>query len=914
MALRTDLTDSTAAIDVHADQHNEVNGAAITLQSQVGTLQSEVGTLQTQVAQLIAGGGGGSGTAPAITTQPTNQSVTPGSNATFNAHASGSPTPTVQWSVSTNGGTSFSPISGATSTTLVISSTTTGQNNNLYFAVFTNSQGTAQTNTVTLAVSASGSAPVITTQPNSQSAIAGANATFVVAATGSPTPTVQWYLSTNGGTSFNIVSGATSYTLVITSTTVGQNGNQYHAVLTNSGGSVTSNNVTLNVGAATVIPSITTQPTNHTVTAGQSVTFTAGANGTPTPTAQWQVSTDGGSTWNNVSGATSDSYVITTTIVGQNGNVYRAVYTNSAGSATTNAVTLLVNASTGAPTMTQQPVNQSVVTGNSATYTAAANGTPTPTVQWYLSTDSGSTYTPISGATSNTYTISSVASGQNNNRFYAIYTNSAGSTQSNTVSLTVVVYSLQNQQQATGGFGWSDNGTAGDGRLAVAVGTNTIGLITEIISDNNITYDKVGSFTEGDQIVEIWSHTALNSYEGSTWAANLTSGGNNGNTQVFTYRFNGSVSSPVVHNGDVSIGPFTVPQNSLVMLGAGVDTGTPSLPTGFTAGPTPTNPGTRSAWRIVAPTESETLVVNAGAALAVVYLIGAPLMSDHPSPVTVSVGNTATFSSVAVGTPVPSCQWQVSTDGGSTWANVTGASGATTFYLEIPNVTLGLSGNQYRAVFVNASGTITSNPAGLTVGAVGTGGTGTVTLVDQVDGEINQTNLVAPANFSPAVGDGIVIMLQCSNNPTPVVTKSITASNGDTFMRVGTYDPNPSAGSSVPELWFCGSSAGGSGVTYTYTGSEQAFNFGMNYWWLHFNGTLSHPYYTFGQGQVAAFTPRNNSLVVMCAAGPFQWPPPGYNVATSGNLAYLAYATSPGAINLNCQSGAIELAVCFDTT
>ena len=58
--------------------------------------------------------------APAVTTEPANQSVNAGDTATFTAAASGYPTPTVQWQVSTNGGSSFSNIGGATSTTLLV--------------------------------------------------------------------------------------------------------------------------------------------------------------------------------------------------------------------------------------------------------------------------------------------------------------------------------------------------------------------------------------------------------------------------------------------------------------------------------------------------------------------------------------------------------------------------------------------------------------------------------------------------------------------------------------------------------------------------------------------------------------------------------------------------------------------------
>src|SRR5262249_54360500 len=45
-------------------------------------------------------------------------------------------------------------------------------------------------------------------------------------------------------------------------------------------------------------PVVTGQPANQTVGEGNSVTFTATASGVPTPTVQWQVSANGGATFN----------------------------------------------------------------------------------------------------------------------------------------------------------------------------------------------------------------------------------------------------------------------------------------------------------------------------------------------------------------------------------------------------------------------------------------------------------------------------------------------------------------------------------------------------------------------------------------------------------------------------------------
>ena len=101
--------------------------------------------------------------------------------------------------------------------------------------------------------------------------------------------------------------------------------------------------ITLNwVGPAgtTTQPQITTQPANQSVTAGGTATFTAAASGTPTPTVQWQVSTDGGTSYSDIAGATSATLTLTAVTTAQNTNRYRAVFTNSAGGATTNAATL----------------------------------------------------------------------------------------------------------------------------------------------------------------------------------------------------------------------------------------------------------------------------------------------------------------------------------------------------------------------------------------------------------------------------------------------------------------------------------------------------------------------------------------------------------------------------------------------
>ncbi len=182
----------------------------------------------------------------------------------------------------------------------------------------------------------------------------------------------------------------------------------------------------------TAAPAITTQPVSQSVTLGRSITFTAAASGSPTPTVQWQVSVDKGSTWIDAPGATTPSFT-GVPILFVNGWEFRAVFTNAAGSATTTAATLTIFV---APIVTTQPVDQSGPVGFTDTFTAAASGTPTPTVQWQVSVDKGTTWINAPGATTPTISGEPTAF-ENGWDFRAVFTNGGGSTTTNAATLTV---------------------------------------------------------------------------------------------------------------------------------------------------------------------------------------------------------------------------------------------------------------------------------------------------------------------------------------------------------------------------------------------------------------------------------------------------------------------------------------------
>jgi hypothetical protein len=84
-----------------------------------------------------------------------------------------------------------------------------------------------------------------------------------------------------------------------------------------------------------------------------------------------------------------------------------------------------------APVITQQPQNESVPVGQSATFSIVATGTPTPTYQWLRDG------TPIAGATSTTYTTPATQLSDSGATFTAQVENSQGSVTSNPATLTV---------------------------------------------------------------------------------------------------------------------------------------------------------------------------------------------------------------------------------------------------------------------------------------------------------------------------------------------------------------------------------------------------------------------------------------------------------------------------------------------
>lgn len=348
-------------------------------------------------------------TVPVLTSQPTAQSITMGSVATFSVSATGTGPLAYQWR---KDGVA---LIGATNSTYTIPSAQS-QDAGSYSVVVTNSAGSVTSAAVPLNVTVAAVAPTIATQPTSQSVNVGSSATFTVEASGTAPFSYQW--SKNGVA----ISGATAATYTVPPAQTGDAGN-YSVVVTNSVGSVASNSAGLIVTISVIAPIFTAQPSNQDVVAGNSVTFFVTAAGTAPFSYQWFKNA------NPISGATSSNYVVSSAQAGDGGS-YTVVVTNSAGSATS-AVAILSVALP--PAITTQPVTRTIIAGGAATFFVTATGTAPLSYQWRKDGNA------IAGATGPTYTLPAVRDSDAGS-FSVVVSNAAGPITSSAAALSVVSF------------------------------------------------------------------------------------------------------------------------------------------------------------------------------------------------------------------------------------------------------------------------------------------------------------------------------------------------------------------------------------------------------------------------------------------------------------------------------------------
>ncbi|MGB6885542.1 MAG: hypothetical protein WBE10_15945, partial [Candidatus Acidiferrum sp.] len=206
------------------------NGAKfdVLVSNSVGSVVSAMATLTVNAAAV----------APAITTQPANQTVTVGQTATFSVIATGTAPLGYQWLKNS------ANITGATAASYTTPATASTDNGAQFDVVVSNGAGSKTSTMARLTVNAAALAPTITTQPANQTVTVGQTATFSVTATGTAPLTYQWQKNSAN------IAGATSATYTTPATASTDTGAKFDVIVSNALGSQTSTMATLTVNPA----------------------------------------------------------------------------------------------------------------------------------------------------------------------------------------------------------------------------------------------------------------------------------------------------------------------------------------------------------------------------------------------------------------------------------------------------------------------------------------------------------------------------------------------------------------------------------------------------------------------------------------------------------------------------------------
>jgi len=528
----------------------------------------------------------------------------------------------------------------------------------------------------------SSSGPTITTQPASQTVTIGQTANFAVTASGAAPLSYQWKKNNSN------ISGATASTYITPPATVADSGAQFTVAVSDSVGTVTSSAATLTVTAAPLAPSITTQPANRTVIAGQTATFSVTAAGTSPLSYQWRKN---GAT---INGATAASYTTPATTTADNGAQFSVIVLNSVGSVTSGAATLTVNT---LPSITGQPASQTVTAGQTAAFSVTAAGTSPLSYQW---SKNGAN---IGGATAANYTTPANTTADNGAQFTVVVSNVAGSVTSNAANLAVtatpVAPSITTQPA---------NRTVAAGQTAAfsVTATGTAPL--------SYQWRKNGANISGATSSSYTTPATTTADSGAQFSVIVTNSVGNVTSGAATLTVN---TAPSITNQPVSQA-VTVGQTAAFSVTA---TGTAPLSyqwrkngadiSGATAAsyttPAATTADNGAQFTVVVSNSVGSVTSNA-ANLTVTAVPVAPSITTQPANRTVVAGQTAAFSVSATGTAPLSYQWR---------KNGADIGGATAASYTTPATTTADTGAQFTVVVSNSVGNVTSSAASLTVNA-----------------------------------------------------------------------------------------------------------------------------------------------------------------------------------------------------
>lgn len=570
---------------------------------------------------------------------------------------------TYQWEISINGGI-FQPIDGANSSTYTIINPIEGNK----YRVRVNSECgpeiiSSEINVNTVSI------PIINEQPVSEIVCEGTNGTFIVNYT-LEDGFVNWQKFDNDWVDIN---GANSNIYI---TNIPGN---YRLKIVNVCSTIYSNAVSL----SNYIPIgwETTADDNISACAGANVSITNTVTGS-NPVYQWFVSNDNGITYNIINGAVSPTLSLLNINYSMNGNKYKLIAIGPCNNIS-HVTTLVVHQGAS---ITNQPQNQSVCSGNIAAFYVDATSNTEITYQWeYL--DNG-VWRPISGATNNVYSF--VTSASDDGKLYRVVINSCGGVViSNVVSLSIIDNLVWNNVTTNPTACQNDNITI----YAITSG-ELISQIWQKSVDGGVTWVTLTGETGNSLQLSNVQYSQNNEYYRSV-ATGVCNSITSNNIVLNVKEFASITQQPVnkiVCNG--LIATFSVTTTGWVsnyQWQKSIDNGTTWVNvnggTDRTLNVSTSSANNGELYRV--EVRGCNTILSNSAILTVNELV---VITSQPTSQTVCENGSATFSVSATGTNL-SYQWQ--TYNGSQWINI---SGATSNNLYISAIPLSANGRLYRVV------------------------------------------------------------------------------------------------------------------------------------------------------------------------------------------------------------------------
>ncbi|MDF9832343.1 putative repeat protein (TIGR02543 family) [Ereboglobus sp. PH5-5] len=454
--------------------------------------------------------------------------------------------------------------------------------------------------------------------------------------------------------------------------------------------------------------------------AGETATFTVNAAGTGPFTYIWKKNDE------TISGATNASYTTPALTAADDGAVYTVYVKGAAYQRVSLDATLAIVAAPGFATDGDLPAD-TIAYDTDINLSVSVTGNPAPSLQWQISTDSGGTWSDISGETSATLALTGLSYLDTGNQYRVKLNNGVGGDIDGNVFSTVTTLTVnagprpalsvspdtaQNVTRAAGSVSFSITNTGDAGSS----------LDWQAVLTDVPDWARISTATSGTNIGYVTVEYDLNPH------GTLTE-----RSTTLRVASAGATGSPVNIQITQAANPFVVIQVAFDVgeegsVSPATKDITRELPYG--ALPVPAKPGCTFAGWFTGPDATgdeitQTTIVpdinnHTLYAAWVEIPVSAPSIANNYLPEqTVTLGRTFTITASATGSPAPTYRWQISTDGGSNWSDLSPAnsnySGVTTGTLNIARVNAGMNGYLFRYRAINDNGTTYSNPVKLVI-------------------------------------------------------------------------------------------------------------------------------------------------------------------------------------------------------